>query len=234
MTKRAGLARAMLVLWGVLLCAPAQADAIFVVFEGPAAGALPVKGAALDDEMAKLGALEVDSLDFGIENSLVIDPREGATGPGRAAFLPLRMVLALGPGVPALLQTAGAGGHYGDVTVHFRTGGRQAGRPRDPGAQARGGHGRRGLGRRRRAAGQGHADLRLDEARRLSRGRQRRGCQDPRDRPVERDDRHRRLCHGAEAMMPESPPAARFSWPDRLRQQSRRSGSPIRRAERAS
>ena len=94
MTKRAGLARAMLVLWGVLLCAPAQADAIFVVFEGPAAGALPVKGAALDDEMAKLGALEVDSLDFGIENSLVIDPREGATGPGRAAFLPLRMVLA--------------------------------------------------------------------------------------------------------------------------------------------
>jgi type VI protein secretion system component Hcp len=126
MTKRAGLAQAMLVLWGVLLCAPAQADAIFVVFEGPAAGALPVKGAALDDEMAKLGALEVDSLNFGIEDSLVIDPREGATGPGRAAFLPLRMVLALGPGVPALLQTAGAGGHYRDVTVHFRTSGRQA------------------------------------------------------------------------------------------------------------
>ena len=29
-------------------------------------------------------------------------------------------------GVPALLQTAGAGGHYRDVTVHFRTSGRQA------------------------------------------------------------------------------------------------------------
>ena len=126
MTKRAGLARAALVLWGVLLGAPAEADAIFVVFENPAAGALPVKGAALDDEMAKLGALEVDSLDFGIENALVIDPRQGATGPGHAAFLPLRMALPLGPGVPALLQTAGAGGHYGDVTVHFRTSGRQA------------------------------------------------------------------------------------------------------------
>ena len=126
MTKRAGLARAALVLWGALLCAPAQADGIFVVFEDPAAGALPVKGAPFDDEMAKLGALEVDTLDFGIENSLVIDPRDGATGPGRAAFLPLRMALPLGPGVPALLQTAGAGGHYRDVTVHFRTSGRQA------------------------------------------------------------------------------------------------------------
>jgi type VI protein secretion system component Hcp len=125
MTKRAGLARAALVLWGVLLGAPAEADAIFVVFENPAAGALPVKGAALDDAMAKLGALEVDSLDFGIANSLVIDPQDGATGPGRAEFQPLRMVLPLGPGVPALLQSAGAGGHYGDVTVHFRTGGRQ-------------------------------------------------------------------------------------------------------------
>jgi type VI protein secretion system component Hcp len=126
MTKRAGLARAALVLWGALLCAPAKADAIFVVFESPAAGALPVQGAALDDAMAKLGALEVDSVEFGIENALVIDPREGATGPGHAAFLPLRMALPLGPGVPALLQTAGAGGHYGDVTVHFRTSGRQA------------------------------------------------------------------------------------------------------------
>jgi type VI protein secretion system component Hcp len=76
-------------------------------------------------EMAKLGALEVHSLDFGIENSLVLDPRGGATGPGRAEFLPLRMVLPLGPGVPALLQTSGAGGHYGDVTVHFRTSGEQ-------------------------------------------------------------------------------------------------------------
>jgi type VI protein secretion system component Hcp len=110
----------------VALGAPAQADGIFVVFESPAAGALAVKGAALDEEMAKLGALEVDSVDFGIENSLVIDPRAGATGPGRAEFLPLRMQLPLGPGVPALLQTAGAGGHYGDVTVHFRTSGRQA------------------------------------------------------------------------------------------------------------
>ena len=126
MTKRAGLARAALVLWGALLCAPAEADAIFVVFENPAAGALSVKGAPFDDAMAKLGALEVDSLDFGIENSLEIDPRDGATGPGRAAFLPLRMALPLGPGVPALLQTAGAGGHYRDVTVHFRTSGRQA------------------------------------------------------------------------------------------------------------
>ena len=125
MTKRAGLARAALVLWGVLLCAPAQADAIFVVFESPAAGALPVKGAALDDEMAKLGALEVDSLDFGIANSLVIDPRRALPARAAPSFLPLRMVLPLGPGVPALLQTAGAGGHYGDVTVHFRTGGRQ-------------------------------------------------------------------------------------------------------------
>ena len=124
MIGHAGL-RAALAILVVLLGTPACADAIFAVFENPAAGALPVKGAALDDEMAKQGALEVNSVDLGIENSLVIDPREGATGPGRASFLPLRMVLPLGPGVPALLQNSGAGGHYGDVTVHFRTGGKQ-------------------------------------------------------------------------------------------------------------
>lgn len=125
MTKHSGSARTLLALLGALLGAPAQADAIFVVFENPAAGALPVKGAPADAEMAKLGALPVDTLDFGIENSLVLDPRAGATGPGRASFLPLRMTLPLGPGVPALLQTSGAGGRYGDVTVHFRTSGEQ-------------------------------------------------------------------------------------------------------------
>jgi type VI protein secretion system component Hcp len=126
MIKRAGPAGAALVLLGIaLVSAPAEADAIFVVFANPAAGALPVKGAALDDEMAKQGALEVGSAEFGVENSLVIDPQEGATGPGRPDFLPLKLELPLGPGVPALLQTAGAGGHYGDVTVHFRTSGRQ-------------------------------------------------------------------------------------------------------------
>jgi type VI protein secretion system component Hcp len=113
-------------LGSVLLSAPASADAIFAVFENPAAGAVAVKGAALDDEMAKLGALELDQVAFGIENALVLDPADGATGPGRAAFPPLTMTLPLGPGVPALLQTAGAGGHYGDVILHFRTGG---GRP---------------------------------------------------------------------------------------------------------
>jgi type VI protein secretion system component Hcp len=126
MIKRAGPAGAALALLGIaLVSAPAAADGIFVVFENPAAGAVPVKGAALDDEMAKLGALEVDSAEFGVENSLVIDPQEGATGPGRPDFLPLKLELPLGPGVPALMQTSGAGGHYGDVTVHFRTSGRQ-------------------------------------------------------------------------------------------------------------
>jgi hypothetical protein len=127
MAKRAGQAGAALALLGIaLLSAAAEADDIFVVFENPAAGALAVKGAALEDEMAKLGALEVDAVDFGIENAVVIDPQDGATGPGRPDFLPLKMTLPLGPGVAALLQTAGAGGHYGDVTVHFRTSGRQA------------------------------------------------------------------------------------------------------------
>jgi type VI secretion system secreted protein Hcp len=125
MIRHAGL-RAALAMLLVLPGTPSYADAIFVVFENPGAGAVAVKGAVLDDEMAKLGALEIDAVDLGIENSLVIDPRQGATGPGRAAFLPLKMTLPLGPGVPALLQTAGAGGHYGDVTVHFRTSGKQA------------------------------------------------------------------------------------------------------------
>jgi type VI protein secretion system component Hcp len=125
MIKRSGLTQATLALLGGLLCAPAQADAIFVVFENPSAGAVAVKGAPFDVEMAKLGALEVDGIEFGIENSLVIDPRDGATGPGRAVFAPLRVTLPLGPGVPALLQTTGAGGHYRDVRVHFRTGGKQ-------------------------------------------------------------------------------------------------------------
>jgi len=126
MIKRAGPAGAALALLGVaLVSTPAAADGIFVVFENPAAGAVAVKGAALDDEMAKQGAVEVDSAAFGVENALVIDPQEGAVGPGRADFLPLKLELPLGPGVPALLQTSGAGGHYGDVTVHFRTGGKQ-------------------------------------------------------------------------------------------------------------
>ena len=126
MTKRAGLVAlaALMLLAGGLIGGPVRADGVFVVFENPAAGALAVQGAVLDEEMAKRGALEVASIDFGIENSLVLDPR-GATGPGRATLLPLRMTLPLGPGVPALLQTAGAGGHYGDASVHFRTSGRQ-------------------------------------------------------------------------------------------------------------
>ncbi len=115
-------------LWAsVMLCAlapgQADADAIFVVFESPTAGAVAVKGDASDEDMAKLGALEVDAVDFGIENPLVIDPEDAAIGPGRPAFTPLQLKLRLGPGVPALLQTSGAGGHYGDVTVHFRTSG---------------------------------------------------------------------------------------------------------------
>jgi type VI protein secretion system component Hcp len=126
MIKGAGPAGAALALLGLaLVSAPAAADGIFVVFENPAAGAVAVKGAALDDEMAKQGALEVDSAEFGVENALVIDPQEGATGPGRPDFLPLKLKLPLGPGVPALMQSSGAGGHYGDVTVHFRTSGKQ-------------------------------------------------------------------------------------------------------------
>jgi type VI protein secretion system component Hcp len=117
---------AFALLGSALCCAPAAADDILVVFEDPAAGALPVKGAALDDAMAKLGALEVESVEFGVENPVVIDPEDGATGPGRPDFLPLKLELPLGPGVPALLQSAGAGGHYGGVTVHFRTNGRDA------------------------------------------------------------------------------------------------------------
>ena len=108
-----------------LASGPAAADAIFVVFDKPSNGALAVKGDSLDEDMAKLGALEVDQLAFGIENALVIDPGDNAIGPGRAALKPLAMTLPLGPGVPALLQTSGAGGHYGEVTVHLRTGGRQ-------------------------------------------------------------------------------------------------------------
>jgi type VI protein secretion system component Hcp len=109
----------------IVLSPPAMADALFVVFEKPSNGALAVKGDSLDDAMAKLGALEVDQLGFGIQNALVIDPADNAIGPGRATLKPLAMTLPLGPGVPALLQTAGAGGHYGDVTVHLRTSGNQ-------------------------------------------------------------------------------------------------------------
>jgi type VI protein secretion system component Hcp len=108
----------------VLVCAlaslPAKADAIFAVFANPASGALPVKGAPADANMAKLGALKIESVDFGLENTLVIDPEQGALGPGRPSFTTLTMTLPLGPGVPALLQTSAAGGHYGDVTLHFR------------------------------------------------------------------------------------------------------------------
>ena len=107
----------------VALAGPATADAIYAVFANPAGGAVAVQGDASDAAMAKLGALEVETVDFGIENPLVIDPRDDAIGPGRASFKPLGMSLPLGPGVPALLQTSGAGGHYGDVTLHFRTDG---------------------------------------------------------------------------------------------------------------
>jgi type VI protein secretion system component Hcp len=106
------------------LAGPAQADAIYAVFANPASGAVAVQGDALDAAIA--GALQVETVDFGIENPLVIDPRDDAIGPGRANFKPLAMSLPLGPGIPALLQTSGAGGHYGDVTLHFRTSGARA------------------------------------------------------------------------------------------------------------
>ena len=110
---------AMLV-WALASGPATAADAIFAVFANPADGALAIKGATADADMAKLGALEIDALDFGIENTLVIDPEQGALGPGRPSFMTLRMALPLGPGVPALLQTSAAGGHYGDVTLHLR------------------------------------------------------------------------------------------------------------------
>jgi type VI protein secretion system component Hcp len=112
-------ASAMLAL--ALAAMPAMAaNAIFAEFATPARGAVAVKGASADADMAKLGALEIESLSFGIENPLVIDPAEGALGPGRPSFTTLTMALPLGPGVPALLQTSAAGGHYGDVTLHLR------------------------------------------------------------------------------------------------------------------
>jgi type VI protein secretion system component Hcp len=99
----------------------AAADGVYAVFADPKAGALAVKGTASDSDMAKLDALEVNEIDFGIEKPLVLDPRQGAVGPGRPSFRPLSLSLPLGAGVAALLQTSGTGGHYGDVTVHFRT-----------------------------------------------------------------------------------------------------------------
>jgi type VI protein secretion system component Hcp len=118
---RALCAAASATLFMALASMPAMAaDAIFAVFANPANGALAVKGAPGDPDMAKLGALEIDALAFGIENTLVIDPEQGALGPGRPSFAALTMTLPLGPGVPALLQTSGAGGHYGDVTLHLR------------------------------------------------------------------------------------------------------------------
>ena len=110
----------------VALGAPAQADGIFVVFENPAAGALAVKGAALDDEMAKLGALEVEFGRFRHRELFGHRSERRCDRAGPRRIPAAAHAAALGPGVPALLQTAGAGGHYGDVTVHFRTSGRQA------------------------------------------------------------------------------------------------------------
>lgn len=118
-----------LVAWGILAAlasATARADTIFAVFENPKSGAPAVKGVPADAAMARQGALEIDTIEFGIENDLVIDPEVGAVGPGRASFRTLRMALPLGPGVAALLQASGAGGHYGDVTVHFRKDGKPA------------------------------------------------------------------------------------------------------------
>lgn len=112
---------ALAVVAALLAAPPAAADAIYAVFANPAGGAVAVKGPISDAAIA--GALQVDTVDFGIENPLVIDPRDDAIGPGRANFKPLGMSLPLGPGIPALLQTSGAGGHYGDVTLHFRTSG---------------------------------------------------------------------------------------------------------------
>ena len=130
MTRRnpvrpAARAAALAVLVSALASMPAKADAIFAVFANPASGALGVKGAPADADMAKLGALKIESVDFGIENTLVIDPEQGAVGPGRPRFRTLTMTLPLGAGVPALLQTSAAGGHYGDVTLHFREDGEE-------------------------------------------------------------------------------------------------------------
>jgi type VI protein secretion system component Hcp len=108
----------------VAVSGPDKADAIYAVFASQAGGAVAVQGDALDAAIA--GALQVETVDFGIENPLVIDPRDDAIGPGRANFKPLGLSLPLGPGIPALLQTSGAGGHYGDVTLHFRTNGARA------------------------------------------------------------------------------------------------------------
>jgi type VI protein secretion system component Hcp len=120
LVRSAAWAPLAVLVW-VLASTPAEADdAIFAVFANPADGALAVKGAPADADMARRGALELESVAFGIENSLVIDPEQGALGPGRPRFKTLTMTLPLGPGVPALLQTSAAGGHYGDVTLHFR------------------------------------------------------------------------------------------------------------------
>jgi hypothetical protein len=108
LVRSAAWAPLAVLVW-VLASTPAEADdAIFAVFANPADGALAVKGAPADADMARRGALELESVAFGIENSLVIDPEQGALGPGRPRFKTLTMTLPLGPGVPALLQTSPA------------------------------------------------------------------------------------------------------------------------------
>jgi type VI secretion system secreted protein Hcp len=59
----------------------------FLIFGGAAQnGAVAIEGETQDEEMAKQKAFEIDSFNFGVENTLNIGSKSGGAGAGKVTF----------------------------------------------------------------------------------------------------------------------------------------------------
>lgn len=98
----------------------------FLVFDNPGSGAKPLKGETRDEEF-KDKAFEINSFDFGIENTLNIGSKGGGAGAGKATFNEFTVEKDTDKGSANLFLACCNGGHYGDVTLILRKAGGDSG-----------------------------------------------------------------------------------------------------------
>src|SRR5688500_5626357 len=76
---------------------------IFLKFETGGSSGVEVKGDSMDKTYK--GSIEVDSFNFGIENTVSIGSPSGGAGSGKAVFRSLQVIKAPDQATPALMQT---------------------------------------------------------------------------------------------------------------------------------
>jgi type VI secretion system secreted protein Hcp len=95
----------------------------FLVFGDPGPGAVKIEGETQDKEMKDKKAFEIESFEFGVENTLNIGSKSGGAGAGKVQFKEFSVEKTTDNGSAGLFRTCCSGGHYNDVELILRRSG---------------------------------------------------------------------------------------------------------------